>query len=109
MSIAIVPGSFDPMTVGHRDLIERAAKLFDRVVVAIMINPDKKGRFSFAERKKIAELTLSGMSGVTVITADGYLATRMIMRMSRIWRSSTMTAIRFAKLFFCPLMMRWHQ
>ena len=48
MSIAIVPGSFDPMTVGHRDLIERAAKLFDRVVVAIMINPDKKGRFSFA-------------------------------------------------------------
>ena len=74
MSIAIVPGSFDPMTVGHRYLIERAAKLFDRVVVAIMINPDKKGRFSFAERKKIAELTLSGMNGVTVITADGYLA-----------------------------------
>lgn len=74
MSIAIVPGSFDPMTLGHRNLIERAAKIFDQVIVAIMINSDKKGHFSFAERKKIAELTLSGMNGVTVITADGYLA-----------------------------------
>ncbi len=74
MSTAIVPGSFDPMTLGHKNLIERATRLFDRVVVAIMINPEKKGRFSFAERKKIAELTLSDISGVTVITADGYLA-----------------------------------
>ncbi len=74
MRIAIVPGSFDPMTLGHRDVVERAAKLFDRVIVAIMINPDKKGRFSFAERKKIAELTLSDIPQASVITADGYLA-----------------------------------
>lgn len=74
MPTAIVPGSFDPMTLGHKNIIERAARLFDRVVVAIMINPDKKGCFSFAERKKIAELTLSDVGGVTVITADGYLA-----------------------------------
>lgn len=74
MRIAIVPGSFDPMTLGHRDVVERAAKLFDRVIVAIMINQDKKGRFTFAERKKIAELTLSAIPQATVITADGYLA-----------------------------------
>jgi pantetheine-phosphate adenylyltransferase len=74
MKTAIIPGSFDPMTLGHKDVVLRALKLFDRVIVAIMINPDKKGRFSFAERKKIAELTLSDVPGATVITADGYLA-----------------------------------
>ena len=74
MKTAIIPGSFDPMTLGHKDIVLRALKLFDRVIVAIMINPDKKGRFSFAERKKIAELTLSDIPEATVITADGYLA-----------------------------------
>ena len=74
MKTAIIPGSFDPMTLGHKDVVERAIKLFDRVFVAIMINPDKNGRFSFAERKKIAELTLAEYPQVTVLTADGYLA-----------------------------------
>ncbi len=74
MRTAIIPGSFDPMTLGHKDVVERSLKLFDRVIVAIMINPDKKGKFTFAERKKIAELTLSDFPEVTVITADGYLA-----------------------------------
>ena len=74
MKTAIIPGSFDPMTLGHKDVIQRSLKLFDRVVVAIMINPDKKGSFSFSERKKIAELTLADVPGATVITADGYLA-----------------------------------
>ena len=74
MRIAIIPGSFDPMTLGHKNIVERALKLFDRVIVAIMINPEKKGKFSFAERKKIAELTLAEFPQVTVLTADGYLA-----------------------------------
>ena len=74
MRIAIIPGSFDPMTLGHKDIVERALKLFDRVIVAIMINPEKKGKFSFAERKKIAEFTLAEFPQVTVLTADGYLA-----------------------------------
>ena len=74
MRIAIVPGSFDPMTLGHKDIIKRALKLFDKVVVAIMINPSKVGTFSFLQRKKIAEITLKDLKNVTVITADGYLA-----------------------------------
>jgi pantetheine-phosphate adenylyltransferase len=74
MRTAIIPGSFDPFTLGHKDVVLRSLKLFDRVIVAIMINPDKKGNFSFAERKKIAELTLSDVPAATVITADGYLA-----------------------------------
>lgn len=74
MRTAIIPGSFDPMTLGHKDVVERATKLFDRLIVAIMVNPEKKGKFTFAERKKIAELTLAEFPQVTVITADGYLA-----------------------------------
>lgn len=74
MRTAIIPGSFDPMTIGHKNIIERSSRLFDRIIVAIMVNPDKKGFFSFAERKKIAELSLADIENVTVMTADGYLA-----------------------------------
>jgi pantetheine-phosphate adenylyltransferase len=48
--IAIFPGSFDPLTNGHVDLIRRAARLFDRVVVAVLINPEKKSLFTVEER-----------------------------------------------------------
>ena len=48
--IAILPGSFDPLTNGHVDLIRRAARLFDRVVVAVLVNPDKQGLFTPEER-----------------------------------------------------------
>lgn len=73
---AIIPGSFDPMTLGHLDVVKRASGLFDRIVVAIMVNEEKAdtGMFSFAERKRIAELTVGDLPDVTVITAGGYLA-----------------------------------
>ena len=74
MKTAIVPGSFDPMTLGHKSLIERAGRLFDEVVVAIMVNLDKKGMLDSDQRKAIAELTLAGMENVRVISSDGYLA-----------------------------------
>ena len=48
--IAIFPGSFDPLTNGHLDLIRRAARLFDRVVVAVLMNPEKKNLFTVQER-----------------------------------------------------------
>lgn len=75
LRIAIVPGSFDPMTLGHLDVIRRAARIFDLVVVAIMVNPEKAdtAMFSFEEKKKIAELSCLNIDNVTVITSEGML------------------------------------
>ena len=72
-TVAVVPGSFDPLTLGHRDVIVRCAALFDHVVVGILINPDKCGMFSMEERKKIAQLTLADLSNVSVEIDGGYL------------------------------------
>ncbi len=74
MRSCIIPGSFDPFTLGHLDVVRRASKLFDKVYVAIMVNSSKQGSFDFSKRKKIAELSCEGLSNVEVITADGLLA-----------------------------------
>ena len=50
MRIGICPGSFDPVTMGHLDIIERSRKVFDHVIVAVMINPSKKTLFTVEER-----------------------------------------------------------
>lgn len=50
MRIAIYPGSFDPITNGHLDILERATKIFDKVIILVAINPNKKSRFSVEER-----------------------------------------------------------
>jgi pantetheine-phosphate adenylyltransferase len=55
MKKAIYPGSFDPLTFGHLDIIERSVRLFDRVVVAIITNPAKQSLFSIEERKEMLE------------------------------------------------------
>lgn len=72
-TLVVVPGSFDPLTLGHRDVIVRCAALFDRVVVGILINPDKRGLFSMEERKTIAQLSLADLPNVSVETDSGYL------------------------------------
>ena len=74
MKIAVVPGSFDPMTKGHINIIERAATLFDKVFVAVMINDTKQYMFSAAERTKIAELSTEHLENVEVVFDDGMLA-----------------------------------
>ena len=73
MRSCILPGSFDPFTLGHFDIVARAAKLFDQVYVAIMINSEKKGTFDLAQRKLIAEVSCADLGNVKVITADGML------------------------------------
>ena len=73
MKTALIPGSFDPMTVGHLDIIERTCAIFDKVIVAVMINESKEYTFTIEERKKIAELSLSHLSNVTVVSSTGWL------------------------------------
>lgn len=71
--IAIVPGSFDPITNGHMDIIRRAAAQFDEVYVAVMVNPLKKYMFSLEQRKQIAAAAVREVSGVSVIASEGML------------------------------------
>jgi pantetheine-phosphate adenylyltransferase len=64
--IAVYPGSFDPMTLGHLDILERAAGLFDRVVVAVGQHPTKRGYFSPEVRRSLAEKTTAHVPNVSV-------------------------------------------
>jgi len=66
LRISVCPGTFDPVTYGHVDIIERASKLFDHVYVAVMRNPDKKPLFSVAERVAMLDNQLSHLPNVTV-------------------------------------------
>ena len=68
---AIYPGSFDPPTNGHLDLIERGSKIFDELVVAILRNPEKSPLFSLADRRKMLEAMTSDFENVSVDTFDG--------------------------------------
>lgn len=71
--IAIYPGSFDPLTNGHVDIIERGLKLFDKVVVAIMYNPAKKSLFTVEERIELIEKSLVKFPNVSVDAHNGLL------------------------------------
>lgn len=71
MKRALFPGSFDPITLGHLDIIKRGIKLFDEVVVAIGINADKKYMFSLEERLKFIEETFKNEPKVKVVTYTG--------------------------------------
>jgi pantetheine-phosphate adenylyltransferase len=71
---AIYPGTFDPLTNGHTDLVIRAARLFDEVVLAIAANPTKQPMFSLAERVALAEQVFAGLPNVKVVGFSGLLA-----------------------------------
>lgn len=73
MRTAIYPGSFDPLTNGHLDVIERAAKLFDRVIVAIAINESKNPLFSLSERRELVSRAIETLPNVEADTFTGLL------------------------------------
>lgn len=73
MRRAIYPGSFDPVTNGHLDVIGRAAKLFDEVIVAVAINDQKRSLFSAAERTTLISGSVAGFENVRVSSFDGLL------------------------------------
>ncbi|WPR71007.1 pantetheine-phosphate adenylyltransferase [Flavobacterium sp. NG2] len=71
MRKAIFPGSFDPITLGHEDIIKRALPLFDEIVIAIGVNAEKKYMFTLEERKRFIEETFKNEPKVSVITYEG--------------------------------------
>jgi pantetheine-phosphate adenylyltransferase len=71
MKKAVFPGSFDPITLGHYDIIQRSVTLFDEVIVAIGINADKKYMFSLEERKKFIEDAFKDEPKISVVTYQG--------------------------------------
>ena len=73
MRTVIYPGSFDPLTNGHLDVVERASKLFDRVIVAVAANADKQPMFTQAERKRQITAAVKPMKNVEVAAFQGLL------------------------------------
>jgi len=70
---AIYPGSFDPLTNGHLDLIERGSKIFDELIVAILRNSEKDPLFNLAERMEMLEEMVKGYKNVRVEAFEGLL------------------------------------
>ena len=70
---AIYPGSFDPVTNGHVDIVERGLNIFDKIIVAILRNPAKEALFTVEERKEMIETSLNRNSNVEIDVFDGLL------------------------------------
>ena len=81
---AIYPGSCDPITHGHLDIIERSARLFDRVVVAILENPEKTPLIPLQKRAELIKMSVEGLSNVSVETFDGLLVDYARSRRARV-------------------------
>ena len=77
MKTAVYPGSFDPITNGHLDIIERASKIFDKVIIAVLINVEKKGLFNYNERVELIKRVTKNLSNVSVESHNGLLVDLM--------------------------------
>lgn len=71
--IALYPGTFDPITSGHNDLVRRAVRVFDQVIVAVAANPAKRPLFSLKERVDLATQVLADIPGASVVGFDNLL------------------------------------
>lgn len=71
MTIAVFPGSFDPVTRGHLDMIQRASKLFDHLIVAVMVNTSKRPLFTMADKVKMIQHEVADLPNVEVKAATG--------------------------------------
>jgi pantetheine-phosphate adenylyltransferase len=83
-TLAVYPGSFDPLTNGHVDIISRGARLFDRIIVAVLINAEKSPLFSIDERVDIARAVFQDRPNVEVDTFDGLLVDYVARRKAQV-------------------------
>lgn len=74
MNIVVYPGTFDPITNGHTDLVERAARMFDRIILAVASNPKKKPMLELEQRVALAQKVLGHLDNVEVVGFDNLLA-----------------------------------
>ena len=72
-TIAIYPGTFDPITNGHLDIVKRAKKLFDKVLIAVAVSEEKRPMFDIQKRVEMARVATQGIEGVEVESFDGLL------------------------------------
>ena len=84
MNRAVYPGSFDPFTNGHLDITERGARLFDELIVAVLMNSEKNAMFSVDERRMMAHEALSYLPNVTVDHFEGLLIDYLRQQRSRV-------------------------
>ena len=74
MKVAIYPGSFDPVTTGHLNIIRRAARIFDRLIVCVMVNSAKNTMFTMEERVELIKMVTKDLPNVEVQASDALLA-----------------------------------
>ena len=73
MRTAIYPGSFDPITNGHLDIIKRGAEIFDKIIVAVLINVDKRGLFNIEERVELIKKATYDIKNIEIMSFEGLL------------------------------------
>ncbi len=71
MKIAVYPGSFDPITNGHLDILKRASKIFDKIIILVAVNPNKHFNFSLKDRVELIKESVKGINNVEVDSFEG--------------------------------------
>ena len=104
MNIAIYPGSFDPITNGHLDIISRGAKIYDKVIAAVLVNMDKNRLFTIEERVDLIKRVTKNIDNVEVLSFDGLLVDFAKMHNSRVILKGLRTMSDFEYEFQMALM-----
>ena len=103
-ALAIYPGTFDPVTYGHIDLIKRACRIFSKVIVAVAHASGKDPLFSVAERVKLLKQATSGISGVEVEDFDGLVVDYARKKSAGV---SSFQSRDYSTMLLCPLVFCW--